>query len=341
VRRVRIVVAALLVIFLNGCAGGSSLNVRETAAQRIKGLCSPDARQRILGTVQDAELDEISGAVLSRRQPGVLWVEEDSGNPLRVYALAGDGSLKGAVDLGLPPQKWPFGDLEDIALGPGSEPGRSYLYVGDIGNNPSSPDKTGVPIYRFPEPDVGSLSPDAIDQLGPAGVGKITLTYPDGPHDAESLFVDPVSGRIFIVTKEYEPKTYVPRPSGVYRAPAHLAGGDDKVLERVATIDFTKLPTGSVQCHFSYADNWRVPTAAAISADGSVIAIREYCSLHLWTRSPGESVAKALSRSPACQVPFASGPQGEAVGIGKSGGSWRVLLLSEGVHPSIFGIKAR
>src|SRR2546429_179177 len=33
------------------------------------------------------------------------------------------------------------------------------------------------------------------------GAAELTFVYPDGPHDAEALLVDPVSGEIFIVTK--------------------------------------------------------------------------------------------------------------------------------------------
>ena len=36
-------------------------------------------------------------------------------------------------------------------------------------------------------------------QLDVDDAEEIRLTYPDGPHDAEALFVDPVSGDLFIV----------------------------------------------------------------------------------------------------------------------------------------------
>ena len=46
-------------------------------------------------------------------------------------------------------------DFEDITQGEGPNPGISYIYLGDIGNNDY--DREEIYIYRFPEPDISSM----------------------------------------------------------------------------------------------------------------------------------------------------------------------------------------
>ena len=48
-------------------------------------------------------------------------------------------------------------------------------------------------VYRVPEPGPGSAPT--------APAARLTLRYPDGPHDAEALLVDPRGGTLAIVTK--------------------------------------------------------------------------------------------------------------------------------------------
>ena len=54
-------------------------------------------------------------------------------------------------------------------------------------------------MVRFAEPD---LSGPRGQQLDVEAVEEFRLTYPDGPHDAEAMFVDLATGDLYIVTKE-------------------------------------------------------------------------------------------------------------------------------------------
>ena len=69
-------------------------------------LCESYARPTARGRVADGALDEISGIVVSRQNPGVLWVHEDSGNPAVLTALDTSGrtlatlTLDGATTIG-------------------------------------------------------------------------------------------------------------------------------------------------------------------------------------------------------------------------------------------------
>ena len=173
------------------------------------GECPTFQPGRSLGTLASPALVETSGVIASRRQPDVMWVHNDSGDTPRVFAISSEGVTRGEFQLaGASARDW-----EDIALGPGPAPDTDYLYVGDIGDNTATRD--GITVYRVAEPTVEG---DASTPVTVDGVVAMALTYPDGPHDAETLLVDPATGDILVVTK-------AAAGSGVYRAAApHDAG---------------------------------------------------------------------------------------------------------------------
>ncbi|MEZ6009207.1 MAG: hypothetical protein R3F05_15780, partial [Planctomycetota bacterium] len=81
------------------------------------GACPTWAPFAKTGTVDDTvpgALDEVSGIAVSRRNPGVYWVHDDSGGGALLYALAHDGSLRQTYSLAATAIDW-----EDLALGPG------------------------------------------------------------------------------------------------------------------------------------------------------------------------------------------------------------------------------
>lgn len=96
----------------------------------------------------DAPNSEISGLAASRTSPGVLWAHADSGDSPRCFVLSDTAQRLGTFNLtGATHTDW-----EDIDIGPGPEPGISYVYIGDIGDNGTS--RCNVQVYRFPEPAV-------------------------------------------------------------------------------------------------------------------------------------------------------------------------------------------
>jgi hypothetical protein len=158
---------------------------------------------------------ESSGVVASRANPGRLWTHNDSDDGPVLYCLEGDGRSCGRWQVaGAQARDW-----EDIAAGPGPRAGVAYLYVGDIGDNLR--DQGKLVIYRVPEPKLAD-PPAAAGETSPAEA--IRLRYEDGPHDAEALMVHPVTGDIYIVTKDI--------PSAVYKA-----SPGDSTLTRLAGLD--------------------------------------------------------------------------------------------------------
>ena len=94
-------------------------------------------------------------------------------------------------------------DWEDIAIGPRAE-GGNYLYLGDIGDNKSV--RPFVTVYRTSEPTANAGATIPMGSYSAAN-----LQFPGGPRNAESLFVDPVFGDLYILSKSNSTQIYTPR----------------------------------------------------------------------------------------------------------------------------------
>ncbi len=219
-------------------------------------------------------IDEASGMVDSKSQPGALWVEQDSGNPAELALLGQDGKLRGKIPVPNSTNR----DWEDLASGPGPTAGVNYIYIGEIGDNTAQ--WPSVAIYRLPEP--ASLSAP----VGP--VEKITFVYPDGPRDAEALLCDPLTRDLWIVSKR-EAKVHL------YRLKYPQSTTSVMTAEAFGELPFTFV------------------TGAGISPDGLEIVLRTYFAVYHWSRSATTSIADAIQLKEGTTLPYHSEPQGEAV----------------------------
>jgi hypothetical protein len=302
--RTVLVAALALGLTLAGCDSGSS----ETPARPkplptvVPAACAGTLRRSTPGTLQSPDLKETSGLAVSAKNPGTLWVNNDSGDTARVFAVSPEGVLRGISPLeGATAIDW-----EDIAIGPAPPAKTPFLYVGDIGDNGAA--RPNIVVYRVAEPKVigdGSTTPLT-------GVDALTFTYPDGPHDAEALMVDPRSGEIYIIIKQL-----AGGPAAVYRAPAGLTGGSTTMLTKVGEIS---LPRGPLVF---------AVTASDISRDGRVIGVRTYGGVRLWKLAPKQTVMGALAAKP-CDGPIPLEPQGESIGLKPDGRGY--FTVSEGVN---------
>ena len=218
----------------------------------------------------------------SRSRRGVLWTHNDSGDSPRLFALSTTGRLLDEVTLpGAENVDW-----EDIAARDGD------LYVGDIGDNNGERDE--ISVYRLPESD-------------PSAVRRLALRYPDKPHDAEALLVDPSSGELVLVTKTFggDGRAYVAPPDGgtLRRGPRVAVAAGEAV------------------------------TAGDVSGDGRTIVLRTYDRALVWTRRRGESVAEALGRQPcaAATAGLSEEGQGETLALAADGRSF--FTVPEGSRP--------
>lgn len=218
---------------MGACAAGAALVLMTGAVAGSSGVAVA-ADEPEAFTIEDPRIVESSGLAPSRLHEHVYWTHNDSGyEPLNVYAVdSRTGRTVATVTL----SGFEGRDIEAISLGPDGN-----VHVADIGDNLGGtwPE---VWIYRFPEPS------KLRDQtLTPT---RFTVRYADGPRDAESLAVHPVTGRVHIVGKHED-------GNGLYRGPEKLSPEGVNTFERVAEIDL-----------------WA--TDAAFSPDGSRLAVRGY-----------------------------------------------------------------
>ncbi len=252
------------------------------------------------GVVQSESIREASGLVASRQNPGVLWVHNDSGGGAEVFAIDAKGNLLGVCTIrGAMTRDW-----EDIAVGPGPDPNRQYLYIGDIGDNQAKYPE--IRVYRVAEPKVDAAAAFGTMTIGPAEV--IRLAYPDGPRDAETLLVDPLTRDIYVIAKR---ELF----SKVYRA-----GFPQSLTGRTRMEAVTVLP-------------WGFAVAGDVSPDGHEVIVRGMFNASLWSRPAGEPLWHAFSGKQT-HLPLAHEPQGEAICFDSQGQGY--FTISEGVHPPLY-----
>lgn len=289
---VSILLVAAALLEMNVAAG--------TLARGRQDLPSPQCR--VHGTTTTvAELVEGSGAAASRRYPGRIWAHNDSGEPA-VVALDARGMVLGRVQLtGAQVEDW-----EAAAVGPC--PAGSCLYIGDIGDNGA--DRERITVYRVPEPAAVH---------GTVAIGEVFhARYPDGPHDAEALFVTP-DGDIFIVTKGET------GPVALYRFPRSRPPGRTVTLERVGR----PREGGEV-------DRDERITDAAVSPDGRWMVLRTRDTLLI---HPAVRLAAGDWREAArVDLEDLDEPQGEGVTFGDD---TTLMLVGEGGGKSRPGTFAR
>ncbi|HKE68453.1 MAG TPA: hypothetical protein VKB55_04310 [Nocardioidaceae bacterium] len=150
---------------------------------------------KVVSTITDERIPESSALVQSKTDPHLAYTINDSGNANVVYVIEiATGDVVGTATIDVAAE-----DTEAMAIG-----GDGRLYVADIGDNDF--DRRTVALYAIDQPGRGdtTVTPDVY-----------RVRYSDGPSDAETLLVDPATGRMSIVTKNL-------LAGGVYRLPKHL-----------------------------------------------------------------------------------------------------------------------
>jgi len=181
--------------------------------------------------------------------------------------------------------------------------GEAAVFVLDrLGNELGRLDLSG--LKNFAEPELLQAIPST-------AIDKVTLQFPGGPKDAETLLADPISGTLFLVSKR-EPK------NAVYQVPATAFEKGSATLEKVHEFDFNSSVAGD------------------ISKDGSQILIKTYLAVFYWKRTDKQSLVEALKVAPM-RLPYVPEPQGEAIGFNFKGDAY--FTLSEkrnGVTPTLY-----
>jgi hypothetical protein len=253
---------------------------------------------RVLGNVQSAEISAASGITASRENSGVLWTFNDVGDS-RIFATDVTGRTLGTFATGATVR-----DYEDIAIGPGPTAGRSYVYVADIGDNAIT--RTSIAVVRVPEPTVLASQSPVTTSL--TGVETFTFRYPDGPHNAETLIVDPANGDLYVVTKS-------DARNRIYRAAAPLNSGTTTTLQFMGEM------------------TWGGAVGGAISTDGSELLVKNLNTVYHYPRAAGTSITTALQAAPST-LPYTAQQLGEGITFDADG--WGYFTNSEGTNQPLY-----
>lgn len=279
-----VVAAACVLSAISACQGRSEQEDRrgvDESTSPAAGSPGDHAEEQETGgsrlpSLEDPRISESSGIARSNVHDGVYYTHNDRGSPAQLFAVDHTGT-RAVLDLGVTAIDW-----EDIASTPDGR-----LWVADTGDNEEL--RTSVSLVVVDEPDV----------LVSARLAATTynLSYPDGPHDAEALLIDPRDRRVYVVTK-------APERGAVYAAPAQLEGRGPNMLQRVGTA-----PNNI--------------TAGDFAPDGRVVVLRNQGKAFFYRHLGGTPTEVVLPPQ----------PQGESVAFTADGA--HVLLGSEGLHSNL------
>ncbi len=240
-----------------------------------------EPKPKKLFTIDDSRVDESSDLARSGTHDDVWWTSNDSGDSARIFAIDKTGKVLAEVTYDAQAR-----DVEAIGIGTNKR-----IYVGDIGDNLSNQDT--ITVYSLPEPE------QLQDQRVKARAYK--FKYPDGPHNAEALLVNPQTNRLYIVTKE--------APKGaIYAAPT------PDEMSRTEVNDLTKLGTAPA-----------IITDGTFTPDGRRVLLRSVNSL---------SVLSWPAMKPLATAPLPLQVVGESLAMGLDDKS--VLFGSEGKNSAVY-----
>lgn len=271
--------------------GAAAAAVATTVALSVPAFAAPIETETYCRPT-DPGLAELSGLTSI---DGVVYAIGDSGADDRVAALGADCTVERWIDVPVDPY-----DVEDLTSYDGS------LWLADIGDNQMRRDTV------------------ALTRMDPAsGAGELyRLTYPDGAHDAEAILIEP-GGRPVIVTKELSGVSGVYVPAGD-ESVTDLSSPGPTPMRKVGDLAFTATDTVGGP---AFVVGSILATGGAVSADGSVAAVRTYTDAYLFDSSDG-NIASALvdPATPRAVMALPDQPQGEALAFLDDGS---LLLASE------------
>ncbi|MFI6602267.1 hypothetical protein ACIBHX_38960 [Nonomuraea sp. NPDC050536] len=239
---------------------------------------SDDDAQEKLFTIKDPRIAESSGLAVSPTHPDVYYTHNDSGAGPVFYALGPNGRTKATFRLrGAESRDW-----EAMAATKDPKTGRGVLWFADIGDNMDGawPD---VSIYRVMEPTVLK------DATLPAV--RYRFRYSGGGRNAEGIMINPRTGRLYVVSKEFS--------GSVYIAPKQLRTSGINILRKVGDAPI-------------------MATDAAYAPDGSSYVIRTYFSATLY-RPSGEMITRVSMPELHQAESIAYAPDGKALLTGSEG----------------------
>ncbi len=274
---------------------------------------------------EDARLNEISGMACSLREPGVLWVHNDSGDKPRLFAVGPDGKTRGILEITNAIAR----DWEDMALV--NIDGKPWLLIADVGDNASVRDD--VVIYLLPEPDPADFADQPVMRVTAPSV--MPFRYEDGPRDCEGVAIDPINGKILLISKRTEPPV-------LYSLPLLTQCDDDDgpyVAQRINPVGGIVAPTAAEKLIPGRLGIYRSQvTGFDISADNRSAAVLTYGNVYIYNRPVGERWTDVLTHPPV-RIPIKGLPQAESLCFDENGST--LLLTTEAKQPPLIRYRLR
>lgn len=276
-----------------------------------------------VGRLGAADLNESSGFAPSHRAANLLWSHNDSGGEPVVYAVGTDGSdrgrvrLSGAINI----------DWEDIASF--TLDGQAYLLIADVGDNLAV--RTDCRLYVIAEPDPATLATGR--EITVPVLWEIPVRFADNPRDCESVSVDVAEKAVYLLSKREH-------PVGLYRLPLlPVASGTTPAATFLTHVPTMPQPTGPRLLVAGPAGHMGgMPVGMDFAADGAAAVVLTYMDVLVFPRTPGESWAETLTRTPQ-QLKTVSLPQAESVCFSADGRE--IYVTTEGAHAPVVRYRVR
>ena len=274
-------IVLLLLVF------GSCQSPNEPKESHISSVDIDTLPYEITGYSYDKRLKEVSGMVKSLRFPGNFWVHNDSGDDPIIYRV--NDSLQIVQEVFLEDAE--HFDWEDISIS--EYQGESYLFIGDIGDNLAVRDSVSIYLVKEPMADVTSIEIEK----------RMSLTYEDGPRDAELLLFDPSLNEVVIVTKR-------DIPSRVY---SYTITNQDHSRSLIFEGELN-LPQDD---ELESKDLFRI-TAGDSSLKGDII-LKNYHGVYYFAPQPMFSIKEQLINELPVRLEYERELQGEAIALDENG----------------------
>ena len=267
-----------------------------------------------VGDITGRQIQEVSGMIESKRQAGIFWMINDSGDKPALYAVSPQGELVSSVIVnGAENVDW-----EDLASF--EYEGIAYLLIADAGNN--TVERSAFVLYVVEEPMPGVASVDT--------AWTISFAFEDGAPDCEAVAVDAKAQTILLVSKRDVPAT-------LYELPLKPADASIQTAVRLGQVTTVAQPKPE-EIHDSLDRHHAQLTGLDIAPDGSTAALLTYRRLYLYRRAEGAPWSSVFQSKPRV-FEFPKLKQAESICFSRDGCT--LFITSEKTPAPIYKISLR
>jgi hypothetical protein len=281
------------------CQASSAQEAKKSTKSREK---LKDSRKRFtpLGRFEDKRITESSGVALAGvghsdqetpAEPAAVWTFNDSGGAATLFRVGFKGHTEATLEL----RKTKNRDWETMCQY--AADGKSYLIVGDVGDNLRK--RKTCQIHIVVEPKV---EPE-FDAGGKLLMQKLKMkpqTYEDGPHNCEAMAYEIDSSQFWFVEKVYVDDRRKTEPGVYVLQDPRTVPSDPKKIHRHVAKRIADFPVRNV-------------TGMAFSPNNQRLVIRDYFGAWLFERAEGKTWLETVKDSKPAPIGLPLQSQGEAI----------------------------